>query len=73
MAILFVVGQPLIEREKNMENNKIKLIKKVLMLDTQKEVDSVLEFVSDAISRECDQDELDKKTFEQWKKARDDE
>jgi hypothetical protein len=56
-----------------MENNKIKLIKKVLMLDTQKEVDSVLEFVSDAISRECDQDELDKKTFEQWKKARDDE
>ena len=56
-----------------MENNKIKLIKKVLMLDTQKEINNVLEFVSDAISRECDQDELDKKTFEQWKKARDDE
>ena len=43
------------------------------MLDTKKEIDSVLKFVADAISRECDQDELDKKTFEQWKKARDDE
>ena len=56
-----------------MENNKIQLIKKVLMLDTQKEIDSVLEFVSDAISREVTQDELDQKTFEQWKKARNDE
>ena len=53
--------------------NKIDIIKKVLMLDTKKEIDSVLKFVADAISRECDQDELDKKTFEQWKKARDDE
>ena len=53
--------------------NKIDIIKKVLMLDTQKEIDSVLEFVSDAISREVTQDELDQKTFEQWKKARDDE
>ena len=53
-----------------MENNQIKLIKKVLMLDTQKEIDSVLEFVSDAISRECDQDDLDKKHFVVWKKER---
>ena len=58
---------------KKIENNKIKLIIKVLMLDNQKEVDIVLEIVNDAISRESDQDELDKKTFEQWKKARDDE
>ena len=56
-----------------MEKNKLRLIKKVLMLDTQKEIDHVLEFVSDAISREVTQDELDKKTFEQWKKAREDE
>ena len=53
-----------------MENNKIKLIKKVLMLDTQKEVDNVLEFVSDAISRECDQNDLDQKHFVVWKKER---
>ena len=44
--------------------NKIDIIKKVLLLDTKKEIDSVLRFVADAISRECDQDELDKKTFE---------
>ena len=50
--------------------NKINIIKKVLMLDTQKEVDNVLEFVSDAISRECDQDDLDKKHFVEWKKER---
>jgi hypothetical protein len=53
-----------------MENNQIKLIKKVLMLDTKKEINNVLEFVSDAISRECEQDTLDKEQFEEWKKAR---
>ena len=50
--------------------NKINIIKKVLMLDTQKEMENVLEFVSDAISRECDQENLDKEQFEEWKKAR---
>ena len=53
-----------------MENNKIKLIKKVLMLDTQKEIDHVLEFISDAISREVEQDDLDQKHFVVWKKER---
>ena len=56
-----------------MEKNKIRLIKKVLMLDTQKEIDNVLEFVSDAISRECDQDDLDQKHFAEWKKEREEE
>jgi len=56
-----------------MENNQIKLIKKVLMLDTQKEINNVLEFVSDAISRECDQDDLDQKHFVEWKKEREEE
>ena len=56
-----------------MENNKIQLIKKVLMLDTQKEIDSVLEFVSDAISRECEQDDLDQNHFAEWKKEREEE
>ena len=50
--------------------NKIDIIKKVLMLDTKKEIDSVLKFVADAISRECDQDYLDKEQFEEWKKER---
>ena len=50
--------------------NKIDIIKKVLMLDTQKEIRNVLEFVADAISRECDQDDLDQKHFAEWKKER---
>jgi len=50
--------------------NKINIIKKVLMLDTKKEIDSVLNFVADAISRECDQDYLDQKHFAEWKKER---
>ena len=53
--------------------NKLDIIKKVLMLDTQKEIDNVLEFVSDAISREVDQDDLDKKHFAEWKKEREEE
>ena len=56
-----------------MENNQIKLIKKVLMLDTQKEIDNVLEFVSDAISREVEQNDLDQKHFAEWKKERKEE
>ena len=50
--------------------NKIDIIKKVLMLDTQKEIKNVLEFVADAISRECDQENLDNEQFKEWKKER---
>ena len=53
--------------------NKIDIIKKVLMLDTQKEIDNVLEFVSDAISREVEQNDLDQKHFAEWKKERKEE
>ena len=53
--------------------NKIDIIKKVLMLDTQKEIRNVLEFVSDAISRDCDQDDLDQKHFVELKKEREEE
>ena len=53
--------------------NKIDIIKIVLMLDTKKEIDSVLNFVADAISRECDQDVLDQKHFAEWKKEREEE
>jgi hypothetical protein len=53
--------------------NKLDIIKKVLMLDTQKEIDNVLEFVSDAISREVEQNDLDQKHFAEWKKERKEE
>ena len=53
-----------------MDNQKLQLeiIKKVLMLTSKKELQNMRENVSDAISRECDQDDHDQELFEQWKK-----
>ena len=53
--------------ESKMNNLKIDVIKKVLMLDTQKELKKVLDFVGVSISKELDNDEKDQKAFEQWK------
>ena len=53
--------------ESKMNNLKIDVIKKVLMLDTQKELSKVLDFVGVSISKELDNDEKDQKAFEQWK------
>ena len=50
-----------------MEKLKLEVIKKVLMLDTKKELQDIRENVSDAISRECDQDDHDQELFKQWK------
>ena len=50
-----------------MNNLKIDVIKKVLMLDTKKELSKVLDFVGVSISKELDNDEKDQKAFEQWK------
>ena len=51
----------------NMNNLKVEVIKKLLMLDTKKELIKVRECISDAISNELDNDEKDQKAFEQWK------
>ena len=40
-----------------MEKLQVEIIKKLLMLSTMKELQNVRENVSDAISRECDQDD----------------
>tara|TARA_B100000470_G_C19539954_1_gene280002 strand:+ start:256 stop:432 length:177 start_codon:yes stop_codon:yes gene_type:complete len=53
-----------------MENQKLDIIKKVLMLSTKTELDTVLDNVMDAISRECDQDDKDEQEFKQWKEER---
>ena len=50
-----------------MEKLKLEVIKKVLMLDTKKELQDIRENVSDAISRECDQDDHDQEEFKKWK------
>ena len=51
----------------NMNNLKIDIIKKILMLDTKKEHITIKECVSDAISRECDNDDQDQAEFAKWK------
>jgi len=50
-----------------MEKLKLEIIKKVLMLDTKKELLNMRENVCDAISRECDQDDHDQEEFKKWK------
>ena len=50
-----------------MNNLKVEVIKKVLMLDTTSELIKVREVVENAISRECDNDEKDREAFKKWK------
>ena len=54
----------------NMNNLKIEVIKKLLMLDTKKELIKVRECISDGISNELDNDEQDQKEFAKWKEER---
>ena len=50
-----------------MNNLKIDIIKKLLMLDTENELTKIKLDISDAISRECDKDEKDQAEFAKWK------
>ena len=54
----------------NMDNLKIEIIKKVMMLDTKKELSKIKLDISDAISRECDSDDKDQADFAKWKAER---
>ena len=50
-----------------MDKLKIEIIKKVLMLSTIQEVKNLRENVCDAISRECDLDDMEQEEFKKWK------
>jgi hypothetical protein len=54
----------------NMNNLKVEVIKKLMMIDTKKELITIRECIADAISRECDNDEKDQKEFAKWKEER---
>jgi len=54
----------------NMNDLKIDIIKKVMMLDTKKELSKIKLDVSDAISRECDSEDQDQAEFAKWKAER---
>ena len=52
-----------------MDKLQVEIIKKVLMLSTKKELQVIRDNVSDAISRECDQDDQDQEEFRKWKEG----
>jgi hypothetical protein len=54
-------------KDNKMSNLKLDLIKKVMMLDTEKELQNVLGVVANSISRELDNDEKDQAEFAEWK------
>jgi len=60
------------ERDK-MSNLKIDIIKKVMMLDTKKELQNVLDVVGNSISRELDNDDKEQEEFRQWKSKKNSE
>ena len=53
-----------------MNNLKVQVIKKLLMLDTKEALIKVGDCISDAISNELDNDEKDQEAFKQWKAGR---
>ena len=50
-----------------MEKTKIDIIKKVMMLDSKLEVETVLKNVSDAMAREFDLEDKEEQEFKKWK------
>tara|TARA_R100001594_G_scaffold104795_4_gene139405 strand:- start:197 stop:391 length:195 start_codon:yes stop_codon:yes gene_type:complete len=54
----------------NVEKTKLDIIKKVLMLNTDKELQVVRNEVSSAICREVDEDHKLDDEFQEWKKQK---
>jgi|TARA_R110002020_G_scaffold118063_1_gene269975 hypothetical protein len=54
----------------NMNNLKVEIIKKLLMLDTKKELINVRECINEGISNELDNDEKDQKEYAKWKEMK---
>jgi len=53
-----------------MDSLKLEIIKKVLMLDTKQELQTMRENVCDAISREIDMESKQEDEFKKWKADR---
>lgn len=53
-----------------MEKTKLDIIRKLMMITTNHELQDISEFVSNAISRECDEDDKAQEEFKKWKKER---
>jgi hypothetical protein len=53
-----------------MEKLQVETIKKLLMLSSKSELGRVRDYISEAISRECDRDDEDQEAFKQWKESK---
>jgi len=51
-----------------MENIKLDIIRRVLMVETKDELQIINDHVRDAISRECELQDKEQEEFEKWKK-----
>ena len=56
--------------ESKMNNPKLDIIKKVMMLDTRLELQNVLNVVGNSISRELDKEDKDQAEFAEWKASK---
>ena len=74
LSVLITQSTKLIElvnaNQKEVNRLKVEVIKKLLMLDTTKELIKVRECISDGICNELDNDEQDQKEFDKWKESR---
>ena len=53
-----------------MNNLKIEVIKSLMMIESEKELNVIRQCISDSICRECDQDDVDKAEFRKWKESK---
>jgi len=53
-----------------MEKTKLDIIRKLMMITTNHELQDIREFVSNAIVRECEEDDKDQEEFKKWKEER---
>ena len=60
-------NKPIESRGSIMEKQQIEIIKKVLMLSTKSELDIVRANLTDAICRECDNDDKERAEFKKWR------
>ncbi len=56
-----------------MNNLKIDIIKSLMMIESEKELNVIRQCLSDSICRECDQDTVDKAEFKKWKESKKEE
>jgi len=54
----------------DINKKKLEIIKKVQLIDTEVEIDKILQECSSSISRECDKENQEEKEFQKWKKEK---